>query len=196
MDLDSLKAIPESFDLLSDFFKTAVDLKSVPRQGWKDKTDILSPESVSDHCFSMTIMAMSLGDLMELDTSKLMKMSLIHDLAESKIGDITPEMMSKKEKESLEQKAMKKILESLPSKLKQEYTLLWEDYSKKLSKESLVLHEIDKLEMAYQAVIYSQSNLQPKTLLTFIETAKNEIKTPEIKKILEKILKDFNTNEE
>ncbi len=57
--------------LIEEFFKTAINLKKIPRQGWKNKLGITNPESVAEHCFSMTFIAMFLSDLNNLDTTKV-----------------------------------------------------------------------------------------------------------------------------
>ena len=87
--------------LLLDFFNIIANLKTIPRQGWIDKLKIENPESVSDHTFSMSVMAMIFSDIQKLDTLKVLKMSLLHDIAESYTGDITPEQIPKEEKTNL-----------------------------------------------------------------------------------------------
>jgi len=82
-----------------DFLKDASNLKNIPRQGWIDKLSITHPESVADHSYSMSIMAMIISDLENYDSEKILKMVLLHDLAESKIGDFTPGQISKDEKD-------------------------------------------------------------------------------------------------
>jgi len=81
--------------LLLDFFNIVASLKTIPRQGWIDKLNIENPESVSDHTFSMSVMAMIFSDIQKLDTLKVLRMSLLHDVAESHTGDITPGQISK-----------------------------------------------------------------------------------------------------
>ena len=41
-----------------DFFKTAVNLKKISRQGWIDKLSLDNPESVADHSYSMAVISM------------------------------------------------------------------------------------------------------------------------------------------
>ena len=82
-----------------DFFKTAANLKKIKRQGWIDKLSINNPESVADHTFSMAIMGMVLSDIEQCNSEKILKMILLHDLAESIIGDFTPEQISSRRKE-------------------------------------------------------------------------------------------------
>ena len=85
-----------------DFLTYSLNLKNVHRQGWIDKLSIENPESVADHSYSMAIMAMILSDLENYDSEKILKMTLLHDLAESKIGDITPEQMTPENKMEIE----------------------------------------------------------------------------------------------
>ncbi len=167
--------------MIGDFFRIAAGLKSIPRQGWAD-AGIPAPESVADHSYCTSIMAMVMGDALRLDTHKLVKMSLLHDLAESLTGDITPRQMPADEKRAKEQEAMKKILACLPIHLRQDYTGIWAEYTGGRTAESELLHEIDKLEMAMQAVSYSDHNIE---LSSFLDTAKKSVRSPELKKILD-----------
>ena len=168
--------------MIENFLKTAANLKSISRQGWIDKAQLTSSESVADHVFSTSVMAMVFGDLLNLDTEKLLKMSLLHDLSESVTGDFTPEQISKDEKLILENKTMDKILDNLPSPLKDEYAKIWNEFSENSSTESKILHEIDKLEMALQATIYS-NEFKDKSFDIFLDSANNAISNPELKKI-------------
>ena len=45
------------------------------------------PESVADHSFACAILAMCLGDLNGLNTKKLIRLALLHDIHEALIGD-------------------------------------------------------------------------------------------------------------
>ena len=81
-----------------EFFKTAANLKKISRQGWIDRLSMKNPESVADHSYSMAIMGMLISDLKHYNSEKILKMILLHDLAESKIGDYTPGQISKIEK--------------------------------------------------------------------------------------------------
>jgi putative hydrolase of HD superfamily len=112
----------------------------------------------------------------------------LHDLAESVIGDITSDDMKNEKKISIENKAMKQILENLPSNLLGQYTTLWDDFQKNSSKEANLLHEIDKLEMAFQAKFYLNKGISKEKLRSFFKTANNEIKNKQLRDILTNIL--------
>ena len=85
--------------MIMGFFKTAINLKKIKRQGWIDKLSIKNPESVADHSYSMGIIGMVISDMENYDSEKILKMILLHDLAESKIGDYTPGEISVSKKE-------------------------------------------------------------------------------------------------
>ncbi len=174
--------------MLENFFWKVLELKNIPRQGWKNKLDIMDVESVADHIYSATIMSMVLSDLQGFDTEKVIKMALLHDLAESVIGDITPDDMKSENKIKIENKAMKQILENLPSNLLGQYATLWDDFQKNSSEEANLLHEIDKLEMAFQAKFYLNKGISKEKLRSFFKTANNEIKNKQLRDILTNIL--------
>lgn len=50
---------------------------------------IRDPESVADHMHRMGVMAILCTDP-SLDRTRCIKMAIVHDLAESTVGDITP----------------------------------------------------------------------------------------------------------
>ena len=176
--------------MITDFFKTAINLKKIQRQGWVDKLSISSPESVADHSYTMAIMGMVLSDLENYNSEKILKMVLLHDLAESKIGDFTPEQIDKDEKNKLENNAFYEIIENLPDFIKEEYSQLWQEYQDNTSPESEIVHQIDKLEMVLQAKIYQKDGYSQEKLESFFESVKIEIIDPKLKELFTKIIED------
>jgi putative hydrolase of HD superfamily len=170
--------------LLEDFFKIIINLKDIQRKGWKNKLSLENVESVADHSYSMTLMAMTLSDLQGLDSTKIMKMSLLHDLVESVVGDFTPEEISKAKKQELENIEMKNILSKLPNNLVDDYIDLWSEFQKHESKESIFVHELDRLEMLYQAKKYLDNGIPREKIQPFIDTANNEIKNPKLRELV------------
>ena len=174
--------------MLESFFQKVLELKNIPRQGWKNKLDMNNVESVADHSYSTAMMSMVLSDLEGLDTEKIIKMALLHDLAESVIGDVTPDEIKGERKISIENKAMIQILENLPSNVAEQYIILWDDFQKNSSKEANLLHEIDKLEMAFQAKFYLDEGISKEKLRSFFKTANNEIRNKQLRDILVNLL--------
>ncbi len=176
--------------MVLDFFNNAANLKKISRQGWIDKLSHDNPESVAEHCFSMSIMTMLISDLEDYNFEKTLKMVLLHDLAESKIGDFTPEQIDKNKKLELEDNAFNEIVKSLPDSLKSEYTNLWQEYLQNNSNESKLVHQIDKLEMALQAKIYEKDGYSAEKLKSFFDSADREITNPKLKELFRKITED------
>ena len=176
--------------MLLDFFKTAANLKKISRQGWVDKLSLENPESVADHSYSMAVMSMVISDLENYDSEKILKMVLLHDLAESKIGDYTPKELSSEKKTKLENSAFDKIIENVPNLIKTQYLQIWQEYQENTSPESKIVHQIDKLEMALQAKIYQKDGQSQEKLKSFFESAKADITDPKLKELFTKIIKD------
>lgn len=171
--------------MLFDFFYLVLELKKVPRKGWKNKVGIEHPESVADHSYGTAVMAMVLSDLQRLDTEKILKMALLHDLAESITGDFMPEEISKDTKSVAERDAMKEILSKLPANVAEEYDKVWQEYLQADTKESILLHEIDKMEMAIQSAKYSSEGFSSEKLSLFIDSAKKEVRSKELLEMLD-----------
>lgn len=165
----------------------AAKLKTVPRQGWIDKLSLKNPESVADHTFSMAIIGMILSDYQNHNTQKILKMILLHDLAESITGDFTPEQKSKEEKVILENKTMEKILKNLPETLQKQYLSLWNEYQRHETSEAKFVHQVDKLEMALQAKIYAKQNNTHQDLAIFFDSAKKGIDDPNLLKLFKQL---------
>ncbi len=173
--------------MISDFFFQIAGLKNLPRTGWKVKLNVENSESVAEHSYMMSVMAMVLSDIKELNTEKILKMSILHDWAESKIGDFMPNEISSEKKTELEEYAMSEILDDLPSKIKNDYYDIWNDYKDSSSKEAKFVHELDRLEMALQGKIYEKEN-DPEKIKPFLTTAVEQIMDDDLKKILIEIL--------
>ena len=92
------------------------------------KVKVEDAESVADHTFSMATMAMLLSDMLGFNTHKVIKMVLMHDLAESIVGDYMPGDVSARQKLVKEKKAMKFILSSIPKEIREEYEKIWLEY--------------------------------------------------------------------
>ena len=173
--------------MISNFFFQIANLKNIPRTGWKTKLHISNPESVADHSYMMTVMAMIMSDIKNLNTEKIIKMSLLHDWAESKIGDFMPDEIAPDKKIALEENPMNEILGILPHSIKDDYSTIWNEYQDMISSESKLVHEIDKLEMALQAKIY-EKDADPEKIKLFVTSAVEQVLDNDLKKILSEII--------
>src|SRR5947208_16541592 len=68
-------------------------LKRLERTGWMLRGLPLGTESVAAHSFGVAITAMMVGDEIcsrggELNTARILRMALLHDWAETRVGDM------------------------------------------------------------------------------------------------------------
>ena len=174
--------------MISKFFFQIAELKKLPRSGWKIKVGLENSESVAEHSYMMSVMSMVFSDMKSLNSEKVLKMSILHDWAESKIGDFMPDQIACDKKSELESYAMSEILESLPQKIQDDYQNMWNEFLLRETPEAKLVHELDKLEMALQAKIY-EKDVDPEKVKPFIISAVEQIIDPDVKKVLMDILK-------
>lgn len=170
-----------------DFLETVGRLKRVKRTGWVIR-GVKSPESVAEHSYRTAILAMLVAKKLNLNENKLMKMALIHDLAEAVVGDVIVEgkrkSISLKEKHKKEKKAMRKIFSDLEDG--KEYFNLWLEFERQKTKEAKILKQLDKLEMVLQALEYEMM-MDPKVFDEFWKTSKRRIKDKYLVSLFEKL---------
>jgi putative hydrolase of HD superfamily len=108
--------------------------------GWV-RAGIGTPESVADHSWGMALLAIVLCPD-DLDRERVLALAIVHDLAEVRVGDITPDEMPRDVKRERERIAAASLLREHPK-----LWALWEDYEQARSPEAKFVHELDKLEM-------------------------------------------------
>ncbi|KII74349.1 HD domain-containing protein 2 [Thelohanellus kitauei] len=105
-------------------------------------------------------------------------MALVHDMAESIVGDLTPQdRISKEEKYTLENNAFQEILTTLGpnSQVRDKIHSLWKEYEEGSTKEAQIVKDIDKFEMIFQAYEYEVDQNRPKQLQEFFDGTKGWI---------------------
>jgi putative hydrolase of HD superfamily len=196
---------------LLDFLRAAGRLKTVRRQGWVDRS-VPDAESVADHTFRAMVMAWVLGRDAGLDTDRLLKLMLLHDLPEVEAGDATPygeilsstdelaeivphwrELVSpeqlavtKRQKRKAEEKALEKLASDLPEALALEIRELWIDYTERRTPEAKFAAQIDKLEAALQAIEYRDAG-HDADVENFLVTAREAVDHPVLLALLAEI---------
>lgn len=172
-------------DLLK-FAKTVGKLKRLKRTGWV-KNNIPDCESVAEHSFMVALLAMALAPQFKLNHLKVLKMALIHDLAEAETGDtithIGNQVVSDPNLKAQEEKKMISII--LSHLEEKDYLELFEEYEENKTPEAQFVKQIDKLEMALQALEYEKE--YSIDLESFFENVRPRITSPYLKIILEEI---------
>jgi putative hydrolase of HD superfamily len=145
-----------NIDVFLDFLQIAGKLKKIPRTGWVE-SGIEKPESVADHSYRTALAAMILSDSLGLDTCKVLRMALMHDLAEVELGDVTPRDKKANHKES-ENVAIREIFSVFNTTLKELYWVTWLEYQEKKTPEAVLVHDVDKIEMIIQTSEYQRNS--------------------------------------
>lgn len=166
----------------------AGSLKSVKRTGWILK-GVKNAESVADHTWRMGLL-ISLLTPKNLNKEKLLEMNTIHDLGEIGVGDIKWEtgrkvIGSQKIKHQDEVTVMRKIFGNYPAGKK--YIKLLKEFNEQKSPEAKFLKQIDKLEMALQALEYERAGY--KNLNEFWENAEKYLEGEELEPIFRELQK-------
>lgn len=165
-------------------------LKDVKRTGWVLE-GVENAESVADHTWRMGLLVMLLADK-SLDKEKLLEMNTIHDLGEIGIGDIKWESGKKvisdpKMKHKDELSVMKRIFDEYPYGNK--YIGLLNEFNEQKTPEAKFLKQIDKLEMAIQALEYEQKGYSAKKLDQFWENAEKYLEGQSLEPIFRELQK-------
>jgi 5'-deoxynucleotidase YfbR-like HD superfamily hydrolase len=88
----------------------------------------------------------------DLDRDRAVAMAIVHDLPEVIVGDITPhDGISGTQKARQESAAADRLLGQSPY-----LRDLWQEYADHDTPESKLVHQLDKLDMALQAIRYHQ----------------------------------------
>ncbi|KAM0755387.1 hypothetical protein T439DRAFT_1981 [Meredithblackwellia eburnea MCA 4105] len=168
-----------SFSMLP-FFHLLEQLKTNKRMGWIDH-NVQLPESIADHMYRMAVISLVLPTDGGLDLSKVAMLSLVHDMAEAEVGDITPEHVSGVTREK--KLALEAICALLgePSLQSLRIRELWNEYEDRETPESKVTKDLDLFELCLQAHEYEQSQ-QTKGLQEWFLDTVPRIQHPTIKK--------------
>ena len=168
------------------FLEIAGILKRIQRTGWVE-VGIYRPESVADHSFRTAFLCMLYADMEALDSLKLLRMALIHDLPEAVIGDLMPSQKTEETKKT-EETAIHQILSILPEKQRENYLSVWREYQEGKTKEAKAVRQLEKIEMALQAKEYEKFGSASKSLERFVKSAQDATVWPDLKRLLSCIM--------
>ena len=160
---------------LLDLMTEIGSMKTIHRTGW-GIYGIKSAESIADHCYRVSMFAMLLADVLnqhgeDIDVEKVMRMALLHEMAEARIGDIplpATRYFPEGVKAEAEEKAITEMLEGFGS-LKDYYIGLWREYEFHESLEGHLVQIADKMELMIQVSQYEALGYE--NLIEFWDTA-------------------------
>ncbi|KAK3654046.1 hypothetical protein LTR56_003482 [Elasticomyces elasticus] len=178
------------------FFHALTLLKTTPREGWR-RFGIHAGESIADHMYRMSIITLLCPPSLAatLDIPRCTRMALVHDMAEALVGDITPiDGVSKPEKSRREGETMDFLCGGLLGRVGggragEGIREVWQEYEDGVTRESVFVHDVDKVELLLQMVEYEKAKGGELDLGEFAWVAKR-IVMPEVKEWAEEILQE------
>lgn len=144
---------------LLDFLRFMNKLKHLKRQGWVLK-DVKEPESVAGHMYRMAVMSMVLPESSGINRIRCMELSIVHDMGESIIGDITPYCgVPRDEKLRRERDAIEQLAE-LAGDAGDRIRALFNEYESQETAEARFVKELDHLDLLVQAREYEENGYE------------------------------------
>lgn len=139
------------------FYLLCNKLKDLIRTGWKVwnvKRDRI--ESVAEHIYGVQMLAIAIYKEFEydLDIEKVIYMLAIHELEETKIGDLIWHDIAASEKLEKGKEAVHSILNGMLNI--EDVEAMLDEYNNRTTKEALFAHHCDKLECDIQAKLYDE----------------------------------------
>jgi putative hydrolases of HD superfamily len=189
---------------VATLFAILQGLKRVPRTGWLDRgVPAAAAESVADHSYLTALIAwIHALDDPELDADRVLKLAMIHDLAEAIVGDAPPyephevpdradaaahrAFFSVRHVRTPENRAAKQQAEAaafahlaglLPPIARVEFTALWKEYETRSTPEARFVKEVDTLEAYLESRHYAERD-PDLPLWGFTDMAGKEITHP------------------
>lgn len=153
---------PTAAAALLDFFALAERLKTELRHSWLSNG---RQESVAEHTRMMALMAVTLVPTLEhpVDLGHVLKLIIVHDLAEVKVGDIPAFEVSDRRNAKMEAElaAISEIQAMLPEESGRLIASLWHEYEAATTTEARLARALDHLEVQAQHNLASIDTWEP-----------------------------------
>lgn len=163
-------------------------LKRLDRTGWTLRGLPNGTESVAAHSFGVSVTAMLLADEIKLrglsvDCERVLRMALLHDWAETRVGDMprtATGYFGAEVRQGAEMRALSDIVAGL-GKVRDRYEMLYRDYEQRGSLEARLVKAADVIDLLIQA--YALERAGARGLDEFWEVAQNpEFQLPAVAK--------------
>ncbi|XP_046643347.1 5'-deoxynucleotidase HDDC2-like [Daphnia pulicaria] len=161
-------------------------LKHLPRTGWVIR-DIPNCETVAGHMYRMAMLTFLL-ETKDVDIQRCLKMCLVHDMAESIVGDLTPHCgVSVEDKHRQEEEAMETLIKLVPELSGEDMKSLFMEYENQETQEAILVKDLDRFDMICQAYEYEEFHKTPLALQEFFVATEGRFKHPEVKRWVDEL---------
>lgn len=127
-------------------------LKNIPRSGWL-LLGITQPETVAEHSFRVGLIGLTLAALEGADPGRTAALCLMHDVHESRIGDV-PSVGRAYVTTAVPEAVTAHQTAGMPDEVSKSLQELTAEYETTETLESKVAHDADKIETLLQAAEY------------------------------------------
>jgi putative hydrolase of HD superfamily len=153
-------------------------LKTIPRSGWlSHNVSLPDIESVADHTFSMSVLSMVMADLelergVKVNIERVLRMALLHDLAESLTFDISRAYLDYmgtrggEMKREIERNAWEHVVKGIEDrKMARLYRNAQKEYVENKTREAKIVHAADSIDILLQVASYRRRGY-PESLMS------------------------------
>lgn len=161
---------------MTNFYEEVYKLKTLLRKGWVMRNACEGRyESDAEHIFSCAMLALEVINRknLQLNTEKVLKMILFHEIGEIDVGDLTPlDGVDKFDKYQKELECVERVAKEcdMPEILE-----LWLEFEANATPEAIFVKKLDKLDAILQSQIYSKQTNNPILFNEFFNTSKHII---------------------
>ena len=140
-------------------------LKRLDRTGWVLRGLPPGAESIAAHSFGVALTAMLLADEVrergvEVEVERVMRIALLHDLAETRTGDM-PRTMAEyygaEARRRAERSAFDDVVGGAGAPHRERYSALHADYEERASLEARLVKAADILDLLAQALVFERA---------------------------------------
>jgi putative hydrolase of HD superfamily len=174
-------------------------LKRLERTGWSLRGMPAGTESVASHSFGVSVTAMLLADELvkrgiELNTDKILRMALVHDWAEARVGDMPRTATNYFGSEARKQAEMAAFADMIQGAGNSDlYRELFQQYEERESIESRLVKAADVIDLLVQVLALERSGARgldefwegPRSLAVEFESPARELITEVMNTLLQ-----------
>jgi putative hydrolase of HD superfamily len=140
-------------------------LKRLDRTGWVLRGLPPGAESVAAHSYGVALTAMLLADEVsargvEVDTERALRLALLHDLAETRTGDLprtVADYYGAEVRRRAERAAFDDVVSALDEAHRERYSELHADYEERESLEARLVKAADIIDLLAQALLFERA---------------------------------------
>jgi putative hydrolases of HD superfamily len=159
-------------------------LKRESHSGWK-LAGVAHPDSVAEHTLRAAQIGYILAIMEGADPEKVAAMIMIHDNPETRIGDQHKVSAKYINTSETEKQVMGDQVDLLGEIIAEKWTMYFEEFEERTTKEGIVAKDADWLEQAFQAKEYFDQGY--KSTMNWIDNTEKAVETESAKLLIKEL---------